>query len=240
MKCTNWINFMEKIVIFGASSQSDSVLDCVLKEGKFKVVGFIDSYKKKGDFHNGIEVLGSEYELRTICIQYEIFGGIVDIQNNYMRKCIVDKVLSILPQFNFVSTVDPTAIVETNVVIGHGVAVLAGAVIKSMTQIDDFCIVGSNSVVEHKGNMQSFSSLAKGVYCGTCFCLGKYSALYSGTSIVANVRIGSHVVAFAQSFVTEDVQDNVLAHFIPSNDPPKKEPSPLPKKILRRSSSFMF
>ena len=89
---------MEKIVIFGASSQSDSVLDCVLKEGKYEVVGFVDSYKKKGELHNGIKVLGTVYELRTICVRYNIYGGIVDIQNNYMRKCIVDKVLSILPQ----------------------------------------------------------------------------------------------------------------------------------------------
>lgn len=231
---------MQKIVIFGASNQSDSVLDCIQKENKYEVIGFVDSVKKKGQLYKGIEVFGADHELQTICVKYQIYGGIVGAKNNYRRKCIVDKVLSILPQFNFVTTVNPTAIVETNVMLGNGVAVMAGAVVKSHCKIENYCIVGSNSVVEKHGHMHVFSSLDEGVYCGDNFNLGIFSAICMGTTIVKNINIGNHVVAFAGSFIMEDVENNVLAHFTPNKEIEKKEIPPIKKSRRRRSTSFLF
>ena len=54
---------MKNIVIFGSSGHGSVVLDCIENEGKDKVVGFIDSTKKKGSKQNGYEILGTEYDL---------------------------------------------------------------------------------------------------------------------------------------------------------------------------------
>ena len=39
---------MQNIIIFGASGHGSVVLDCLEKQNKYNVVGFLDSFKKKG------------------------------------------------------------------------------------------------------------------------------------------------------------------------------------------------
>ncbi len=39
---------MKNIVIIGASGHGSVILDCIEKENKYNLLGFVDSFKKKG------------------------------------------------------------------------------------------------------------------------------------------------------------------------------------------------
>jgi len=39
---------MQNIIIFGASGHGSVVLDCIERAGKYRVIGFVDSFQKKG------------------------------------------------------------------------------------------------------------------------------------------------------------------------------------------------
>jgi sugar O-acyltransferase (sialic acid O-acetyltransferase NeuD family) len=207
---------MKNIIIFGASGHGGVVLDCLEKEGKYNVVGFLDSFKKKGRRHCGYEILGSEFDLPYLVDKYNIVGGIIAIGDNWIRKAIVERICSIVPDFDFISTLHPSVIKGRNVTIGRGVVVMPGVVINSNTEVGDFCILNTFSSLDHDSQMHEYSSLAPRVCIGGGFNLGKFSAICLGTHIIENITIGEHTVVGAGSLVVKDIEPLVLSYGSPS------------------------
>ncbi|WP_249356516.1 hypothetical protein [Maribacter sp. ACAM166] len=151
---------MQNVIIFGASGHGSVVLDCLEKEGKYNVIGFVDPYKLKGARVNGYQVLGSEYDLPYLINRSNIVGGIVAIGDNWTRKCIVDRIVRVVPHFNFINTAHPKAIIGIDVMMGCGSVFMPGAIINANSRIHDFCIINTNSSLGHDSIMESYSSLA--------------------------------------------------------------------------------
>ncbi|WP_430424053.1 NeuD/PglB/VioB family sugar acetyltransferase [Maribacter litoralis] len=207
---------MQNVIIFGASDHGSVVLDCLEKEGKYNVIGFVDSYRVKGYIVNGYQVLGSEFDLPYLINRFNIVGGIVAIGDNWTRKLIVDKISKIIPGFNFINTIHPSAKLGKDVSLGCGNVIMPGAIINSNSLIHDFCIVNSNSILEHDSVMGSYASLAPATCCGGNVILGKFSSICLGVNIVNGIEIGQHTVIGAGSLVVDHFGDNVIAYGSPA------------------------
>ncbi|MEP2237828.1 MAG: NeuD/PglB/VioB family sugar acetyltransferase [Maribacter sp.] len=207
---------MQNVIIFGASGHGSVVLDCLEKEGKYNIIGFVDSFKEKGFKINGYQVLGNEIDLPFLISRYNIDGGIVAIGDNWIRKIIVDRILKISPNFNFVNTVHPKAILGKDILIGCGNVFMPGSIVNANSIIHDFCIINTNSSLGHDGIMDSYSSLAPSVCTGGSLKLGRYSAISLGVNIVNGVEIGQHSVIGAGSLVVDHFGDNVIAYGSPA------------------------
>ncbi len=207
---------MKNVVIFGASGHGSVVMDCIEKEGKYKIVGFIDSVKKKGNLHNGYKILGTEFDLPYIRDKYNVFGGIVAIGDNWTRKVIVNKIIKLIPEFHFISTIHPHSAIGSNVFIGSGVVVTPGVVINANSVVRNHCILNTYSSLDHDGELQDFSSLAPRACVGGNFKLGKYSAICLGTHIIENIVIQEHSVIGAGSLVLKNIGNYVVAYGNPA------------------------
>ena len=101
---------MKNIVIIGASDYASKVLTCAQKEGKFNVVGFIDAtFASKTIKHLDFPVLGSLKDLAYLTDKLQLHGGILAVQSNKKRKVMADKIAKMIPNFEFESTVAPSA-----------------------------------------------------------------------------------------------------------------------------------
>jgi sugar O-acyltransferase (sialic acid O-acetyltransferase NeuD family) len=207
---------MQNVVIIGASGHGSVVLDCIEKEGKYNVVGFVDSFKKKGKQLNGYKVLGNEFDLPILVEEYNLSGGIIAIGDNWTRSLLVDRIEKILPEFPYISVVHPSAIVGKEVQIGSGTVIMPGVIINTNTMIGNHCILNTSSSIDHDGFMNSFSSLAPNVCAGGNFTLGKCSAICLGTNIIENITIGSHTVVGAGALVLENIKDYLLVYGSPA------------------------
>lgn len=207
---------MQNVVIFGASGHGSVVLDCIEKEAKYKVVGFIDSFEEKGTQVNGYSVLGSEHDLPFLIQKHQILGGIIAIGDNWTRNLVVQRVLKIAPKFNYISAVHPNAELGKDVQIGMGSVVMPGVTINANAIIGNHCILNTNSSLDHDGFMSSFSSLAPNVCVGANFILGKGSAICLGSNIIENITIGSYTVIGAGSLVVGNIADHVLVYGAPA------------------------
>ncbi len=207
---------MKNIVIFGASGHGSVVLDCIEQEGKYNVIGFVDSFKKKGSKQNGYEILGNEYDLPYLFEKFNLFGGIVAIGDNWIRKLLVEKISKIVTDFHFITTVHPRALIGKDVYLGKGTVVIPGAIINANSEVGNHCILNTNSSLGHDGQMSSHSSLASGVSTGGNFNLGKYSAVSLGSKIIENITIEEHTVIGAGSLVLHDIQSHVVAYGSPA------------------------
>lgn len=207
---------MQNVVIFGASGHGSVVLDCIEKEAKYKVVGYVDSFEEKGTQVNGYSVLGSEHDLPYLFEKYQLVGGIIAIGDNWTRNLVVERVLKIVPKFKFISTVHPSAEVGKDVQIGMGSVVMPGVTINANSVIGNHCILNTNSSLDHDGYMNNFSSLAPNVCVGANFILGRASAICLGANIIENITIGEHTVIGAGSLVVGSITDNVLVYGAPA------------------------
>ncbi len=196
---------MENIVIVGASGHGGMVLDCIEKERRYKVVGFVDSYKEKGAKFNGYDILGSELALPQLIDKFNIQGAILAIGNNWNRKNMANKIRNSVPELDFVSTIHPSATVAKGVKIGKGSAILPGAIVNANSTLGAFCILNTNASLGHDGLMDDFSSIASGVCTGGNLFLGRFSAISLGANIIEKITIGEHSIIGAGSLVVKNV-----------------------------------
>lgn len=207
---------MQNVVIFGASGHGSVVLDCIEKEGRYKVIGFIDSFKKKGTKINGYPILGTEFDLPYLLDKYNIYGGIVAIGDNWLRNTVVERIDKIAPNLIYIKVVHPSAEIGKDVEIGVGTVIMPGVVVNSNCLIGNFCILNTNSSIDHDGVMRCFSSLAPKTCIGGSFYLGEYSAVCLGANIIDNISIGSHTVVGAGSLVVGNLESNIVAFGAPA------------------------
>ena len=204
------------IIIFGASGHGSVILDSIEKEGKYNVIGFLDTFKKKGSTHCGYPVLGSEEDIPSILATENVFAGVIAIGDNWQRKLMFDKITSISSKFEFVNCIHPSAIIGKNVTIGKGTVIMAGVIINSSATIMEHCILNTNSLLEHDCVMNNFSSLSPGVNTGGNMVLGNGSAICIGVTVVEDIKIGDHTVIGAGSLVVDNLPDEVVAYGTPA------------------------
>ncbi len=207
---------MKNIVIIGASGHGGVILDCIEQESKYNMMGFVDSFKEKGGKQDGYEILGSEYDLPYLMEMLNIYGGIVAIGDNWIRKSVMERILEIVPNFRFISSIHPKATIGKNVKVGNGTIIMPGAIVNANCEIRDFCILNTNSSLGHDSVMDDFSSISSGVTSGGCFYLGKFSAVCLAAKIIENIRVMEHTVIGAGSLVVKDVTDCVVVYGSPA------------------------
>ncbi|MEO9891992.1 acetyltransferase [Aurantibacter sp.] len=207
---------MKNVLIAGASGHGAMVLDSLIKEGRYNVIGFIDSYKRKGRLLNGLEVLGTENDLPYLMNKYNISGIIVAIGNNWSRKGMIEKIMNIEPKLEMITSIHPSATIGLGVKIGKGSVIMPGAFVNANSIIGDFCILNTNSSLGHDGQMSDFSSISSGVCTGGNLFLGKYSAISLGVNVIENITIGAHSLIGAGSLVIKDVLSSSVVYGSPA------------------------
>ena len=191
---------MKNIIIIGASGHSKVIVDSLEKMNIWNIVGYLDSFKKGFSFFN-YPILGTERELLKFSKKYNIVGGIVAIGDNFIRSEMVAKIKKISPNFKFISSIHPTAVLGRGVKIGDGTVVMAGSIVNSDTIIGEHSIINTSSTVEHDSVIGDFSTIAPNVSMGGGVKIGDFSTISIGAVIKHGICIEDDVVIGANSLV---------------------------------------
>jgi sugar O-acyltransferase (sialic acid O-acetyltransferase NeuD family) len=206
----------ERVLVIGAGGHARSVLDVIRSEGRYHVVGLIDSMQPKGTPALGSQVLGQELDLPALCREHGTTLGIAAIGDNWQRRATMERLRALVPSFVFVSSIHPAATVAGDVTIGPGTVIMAGAVVVSGSRIGKGCIINTLASLDHDGAMVDYSSLAPGAVTGGRVHLGTCAAVGLGAKVVHNLRIGAHAVVGAGALVMEDIPPEVVAFGAPA------------------------
>jgi len=220
---------MTKIICIGGGNHLSYTSDIIEKEGKYEIIGVLDSKKNKGDIVSGYEVLGKPENLREIAEIYPFEGMIITIGDNWSRKKVFDIVSSqtnsrITKNIEFVNAIHPTVCIGKNVKIGIGIIAMAGCIINTGAFIGDFTFFATGAQIEHDCNIKNFASVSAGSVMGGFVTLKECSAVALGVTIIDRVTIGKNSVVGSGSLVTKSVQDNVLVYGIPAKIIRPREP----------------
>jgi sugar O-acyltransferase (sialic acid O-acetyltransferase NeuD family) len=207
---------MKNIVIFGSSGHAKVIADIIEKEDLYKILGLIDTNQPSGAKCFGHEILGSDDELPQLIKEHDIEGGIIGVGDNWIRHLIAQKILKLIPDFIFVKAIHPSAQIARQVSLKRGTVIMAGAVINRGSEIGEFCIINTQSSVDHDNIFEDYSSIMPNAVTGGNVRVGKFSVLGMGASILQKVQIGAHSIIGVGSVVLKDVGDLSVTYGSPA------------------------
>lgn len=207
---------MEKIVVVGSSGHAKVIIDVIEKEQKYEIAGLIDSFEKVLKEILGYKVLGKEDDLPHLIKTHRIDGGIIAIGDNFIRSIMADKILRVVPEFNFITTIHPNACIGKNVSISDGTAIMAGAILNPNCSVGKFCYLNTHSSIDHDTIMGDYSALEPHASTGGNVSIGDFTAICMGATVIQKVKIGEHCVIGAGATVLKNIDSYTLAYGTPA------------------------
>lgn len=198
---------MKNIVLFGSGGHAKVIADIIEKGELFQILGLVDSNQVLGTVCFGYPVLGSDDEISSLIKKHKIEGGVVAVGDNWVRYLITQNILKMVPDFNFVKAIHPSAQIAGQVTIKRGTVVMPGVVINSGTAIGEFCIINTNSSVDHDNVFENYSSIMPNTATGGGVRVGEFSVLGMGASVLQGIQVGAHTVIGAGSVLLESIDD---------------------------------
>ncbi len=145
-----------KVVIVGSTGHSKVIIDIFEREGKYQIIGLLDTFRKIGEETLGYKVIGKEDDLPDLLLKTPNCKIFIAIGDSWIRKKVMDKIINIIPDINFATKIHPSAQIGKNVQIGKGTAIMAGVIINSSTSIGDYTIINTKASVDHDCKVLNF------------------------------------------------------------------------------------
>ncbi|MDP0590086.1 MAG: acetyltransferase [Candidatus Endonucleobacter bathymodioli] len=207
---------MDNIVIIGSSGHAKVIIDIVQQEGKYNVAGLLDRFRNVGEKTLGCPFLGKEEDLPELIKAHALKGAIVAIGDNFLRSKVTAHIKEISPDLPFVSAIHPKASIAMEVSIGEGAVVMAGVSINPCSSVGRFCILNTNSSLDHDSILEDFASLAPGATIGGNCQIGQYSAVSIGAVLIHRINVGEHTIIGAGSLVMKSIESFAIAFGSPA------------------------
>ncbi|MGQ0815876.1 MAG: NeuD/PglB/VioB family sugar acetyltransferase [Gemmatimonadota bacterium] len=126
---------------------------------------------------------------------------LVGIGDNSVRERVVKSILAVIPECEFGTAIHPNAQVATDVDIGKGSVLMAGAVVNTASTIGGHVIINTNSSIDHDCAIADYASIAPGVAIGGTVKVGRGAFIGIGAAVVHGCEIGDYTVVGAGSAV---------------------------------------
>ena len=208
---------MKNIVLIGGGNQAHYTIDIIEREGKYNIVGIIDSIHEVGSDRFGYKILGRQEDIVEIINQHQIQGGLITIGDNWIRHIVSDQILKLLPNFEFVNAIHPSVIIGNNVKLGVGITAMAGVIFNPKSSIGNFTFFATGAQIEHDCIISDFASVSAGSVTGGYVKLGKFSALTLGVTVLDRLEIGENTVVGAGSLILKSLPSDVLVYGNPAS-----------------------
>jgi len=178
------------IACIGAGGHFKVVLNIIRKRyPKSNVYVLDDTHKNvKGVTYLGkIENLNCYLNMKFICTIGDIKVRHKILKENY--------------NLNWITLIDPSAVIAKDVDIGEGTVIMAGCVVQPGVIIEKHCILNTNSSIDHDCIISRNVHIAPGsTLCGDCI-IGNNTLIGAGSTLIPGVTIGSNNIIGAGSVV---------------------------------------
>lgn len=139
---------MNKLILIGGGGHCKSCIDVIEQEGKYQIIGILDSKDKSGGKVLSYDVIGTDDDIRKYILDDCYFLITVgQIKTYKTRKKIYLKLQ--LEQAKFATVVSPRAYVSKYASIGSGTIIMHDSVINADAIIQENCIINTKAIIEH-------------------------------------------------------------------------------------------
>ncbi len=213
-----------KIAIWGAGGHGGVVLDAVRQEGLHDLVAFVDDAKGSSNrFHrSGLPILYGRHQLDRLRAD-GVGGMVIAIGEEAARAA--SAAVAVNAGFELCTIVHPSAAVCSDVCIGRGTVIFAGAVVQTGAEIGDNVVINTCASVDHDGRVGNGAQLAPRVALGGCVTVGELSFIGIGATVINGITIGRNCVIGAGAVVVRNIPDHSVAYGLPARVIRERKPA---------------
>lgn len=183
------------VVILGGGGHGLVLGDLVACNPAFRLLGYLDDGKRRGDVVDGFPVLGAIPDITRLCREHPLAVlnavGFVDPDPTLRTRffLLAQEAGALLPPFVHSSaTVDPRA------TLGRGVQVHAGAVIGPEVVLEDGAMINTGAVISHHCRVGKHTHIAPGAVLAGGVTVGADSLVGMGVTAYLGISIGAGCV----------------------------------------------
>lgn len=191
---------MMRVLILGAGGHAQVIADILLQMGQIGAdmapIGYLDDNPQLiGRSFLGLPVLGKIGDLPVIAHDAVVVG----IGDNRIR-CAIFAALSDQGEI-FAIARHPSAIIASDVSLGPGCTVCAGAIVNPGSVIGANVILNAGSTVDHHNQIGDHAHIAPGVHLGGDVQIGTGTLVGIGATVIPQRTVGDWSVIGAGSVV---------------------------------------
>lgn len=205
------------VIILGAGGHSKVLIEALLVSSAV-IAGIVDSDPaRQGTEVLGVLVLGGD-DVVTEFPPSEVLlvNGIGSVGLPIKRQQVFDKFKAL--SYNFATVVHPSAVVASDVVLGEGTQVMAGAVIQPGCHIGVNCIINTRVSVDHDCIIGDHSHISPGVIFSGGVTVGVCSHIGTGATAIQGISIGGGCLVAAGAVVIKDIADGAKVRGVPARE----------------------
>jgi acetyltransferase EpsM len=201
---------VKELVIWGASGHALVVADIIRLEGKYHIFGFLDDVNSArwGQPFCGASVLGGQDQLAFL--QQKGIQNLI-LAFGHCEARLAKGALAKKEGFVLVRAVHPRATVASDVSIGEGAVIAAGAVLNPGTKLGESVIVNTCASVDHECVIEDGVHICPGAHLAGRVTVKRGSWVGIGAVVKEGVEIGVGSVIGAGAVVLENVPTGVVA-----------------------------
>lgn len=208
---------MRKIVIYGAGGFGRETALMIAQinavRQQWQVVGFLDDNIGRGEWVDGLPVLGGLSEIGDL---HDDVSVVIAIANPSVRRQIRNRLSN--SSVAFPSLIHPSVMVgdEQRNHFGEGVIVAAGNILTTNVRIHSFAIVNLACTIGHDVEIGEYASIMPACSISGSVTIEDSVELGTGAKILPGLRIGKNSRVGAGAVVTHDVPPDVTVVGVPA------------------------
>lgn len=118
--------------------------------------------------------------------------------------------------YRFAQVIHPSAVIASDVRLGEGVQIMAGAVVQPGVRIGEDSLVNTGACVDHDCEIGAHVHIAPGATLSGAVSVGDGAHIGTGATIIQGITIGGGSLVAAGATVIEPVPDHVTVVGLPA------------------------
>lgn len=205
------------VIILGAGGHAKVLIDSLLA-GAAIIAGIVDPDPALvGAKILGIPVLGGDGVVNEFPpSEIQLVNGLGSVGLPAKRQRLFEEFK--IMGYTFATVVHPSTVVASDVELGEGAQVMAGAVIQPGSRIGCNVIVNTRASVDHDCIIGDHVHIAPGVTISGGVSVGACSHIGTGATLIQGISIGSGCLIAAGAVVINNIDDGARVRGVPARE----------------------